>query len=398
MYGIFNPREFSIIERPSREHALAALDVLKELLTEFSFAGPDDLAAALCALLTATIRPSLNLAPMFHVRAHMVGSGKTYLCELITAFATPLRSNPAAFPDNDEECRKLLLAELLRSPAVIEFDNLTTDLLAYKSLCSAITSEFKTDRILGVSKTATVNTRALFLSSGNNVGPVEDMTRRCITIHLSPQCEIPAARTFQRPNLVHEVYAERAKYVSAALTIILAWLTAGKPKTDCPNLASFGQWTDWCRQPLLWLGCADPATSVFKAIAEDPNRETLARLLHVWFTLFGKTPVMVRRACLEASLPGEENDELNEILRDIAEEKGDINRRRLGNWLRRHAGRIVDGMRFIKAEVKLSAEAWQINVCESVTSVKSVSLASNEKSVGHCESYRNAYAAASRGE
>ena len=57
-----------------------------------------------------------------------------------------------------------------------------------------------TGRILGLSKTATVSTRALVLSSGNNVGPVQDMTRRCITIHLSPNCEVPAARPFERPE------------------------------------------------------------------------------------------------------------------------------------------------------------------------------------------------------
>ena len=61
---------------------------LKDLLTEFSFARDTDLSAALAALLTAAVRPSLAHAPMIHARAHMVGSGKSYLCELITAFST----------------------------------------------------------------------------------------------------------------------------------------------------------------------------------------------------------------------------------------------------------------------------------------------------------------------
>ncbi len=200
MFGVFDAREFSIPDNPSREDAKAALVLLQDLLTEFSFPSDADLAAALSALLTAAVRPSLAHAPMFHARAHMVGSGKSYLCELITAFATPQRGTPTTFPADDEECRKLLLAELLRAPAVIEFDNLTGDLVAHKSLCTALTSEYQSGRILGVSKTATVSTRALFLSSGNNVGPVQDMTRRCITIHLDPGCEVPAARSFERPG------------------------------------------------------------------------------------------------------------------------------------------------------------------------------------------------------
>jgi len=393
MFGVFDAREFSIADSPTRAQAEAALALLKDLLAEFSFAGDADLAAALVAMLSATVRPSLTHAPMFHVRAHMVGSGKSYLCELITAFATPQRGTPTSFPADDEECRKLLLAELLRAPAVIEFDNLTGDLVAHKSLCTTLTSEYMSGRILGVSKTATVSTRALFLSSGNNVGPVQDMTRRCLTIRLSPQCEVPAARSFTRPDLVRDVLRERGRYVSAALTIIRAWIVAGRPKTECKSLASYGDWSDLCRQPLLWLGCADPTASVFEAMAEDPDRETLTRLLTAWQAAFGKMPAMVRDAVNRAHGMYDEQAELREVLHDIAAERGEINRRKLGWWIRRHAGRIVDGLRFVRASGNRSAEAWQVEVVESVSPVSSVLVVPIGKSVGAGE-----YVRASRGE
>ena len=378
MFGVFNAREFAIPEYPTRVQAESALAMLKDLLTEFSFASKTDRAAALTALLTAAVRPSLPHAPMFHVRAHMVGSGKSYLCELITAFATPQRGTPTTFPADDEECRKLLLAELLRAPAVIEFDNLTGDLVAHKSLCTALTSEHMTGRILGVSKTAAVSTRALFLSSGNNVGPVQDMTRRCITIHLSPDCEVPAARTFERPELVQEVLRERGRYVAAALTIVQAWIVAGRPKTSCKALAGFGDWSDLCRQPLMWLGLADPTESVFQAMADDPDRETLCRLLTAWQSVFGRTPAMVRDAVKQASSFHDDQAELREVLHDIADERGEINRRRLGRWILRHSGRIVDGRRFVRASGNRSAEAWQV---ESVSPVSPVWSAPNTRSV-----------------
>ncbi|MCD6039483.1 MAG: uncharacterized protein K0S27_883 [Gammaproteobacteria bacterium] len=142
MFGVFDARKFLIPEEPSRNDAEAAIKLLEELLSEFNFSTSTDRSAALAAILTATIRSSLALAPMFHVRAHTVGSGKSYLCELTTAFATPQRGTPTTFPADDEECRKLLLAELLKAPAVIEFDNLTGDLVAHKSLCTSLTSEF----------------------------------------------------------------------------------------------------------------------------------------------------------------------------------------------------------------------------------------------------------------
>ena len=369
------------------------------MLTEFSFAHDTDLAAALAAMLTAAVRPSLAHAPMIHTRAHMVGSGKSYLCELITALATPQRGTPTTFPGDDEECRKLLLAELLRAPAVIEFDNLTSDLVAHKSLCTALTSEHMSGRILGVSKTATVNTRALFLSSGNNVGPVQDMTRRCITIHLDPGCEVPAARSFTRPDLVRDVLRQGGRFVSAALTIVRAWISAGRPKTECKSLAGYGDWSDLCRQPLLWLGLADPTASVFKAMAEDPDRETLGRILTAWQSVFGKTAAMVRDAVRQALSLTDEHVELREVLRDIADERGEINRRKLGWWIRRHAGRIVDGRRFVRGSGNRSAETWQVESVStaSVSPVLPVPVQPSVKSGGTAND-SNAYARASRGD
>ena len=381
LFGVFDAREFAVPDMPTRAQAEAALALLKDLLGEFSFANASDLAAALTAILTAAIRPSLAHAPMFHARAHMVGSGKSYLCEVVTAFATPQRGTPTTFPADDEECRKMLLAELLRAPAVVEFDNLTGDLLGHKSLCTVLTSEFMSGRILGVSKTATVSTRTLFLSNGNNVGPVQDMTRRCISIRLDPGCETPAARSFTRPDLVREVLRERGRYVSAALTIVRAWIVAGKPKTACRSLAGYGDWSDLCRQPLLWLNCADPSISVFEAMSEDPDRETLGRLLKAWQSVFGKMPAMVRDAVKQASVLHDEHIELCEVLRDIADERGEINRRKLGWWIRRRIGRIVDGRRFVRASGNRSAEAWQVEVMESVSPVSSVSVPTSGENV-----------------
>lgn len=376
MFGVFDAARFSIPDNPSRREAVAALAQLNDLLKEFSFSGDTDRAAALAAILTATVRPSLAHAPMFHVRAHMVGSGKSYLCELISAFATAQRGTPTTFPADDEECRKLLLAELLRAPAVIEFDNLTGDLVPHKSLCTTLTSEHMTGRILGVSKTATVSTRALFLSSGNNVGPVQDMGRRCVTINLSPPFEIPAARAFQRPDLVRDVLRERGRYLSAALLIVRAWIVAGRPTTRCRPLAGYRDWSDLCRQSLLWLGQPDATASIFEGMAADPDRETLGRLLTAWHTVFGHAPTMIRDALKWSAPFSEEHVELREVLQDIAGERGEVNRRKLGWWIKRRAGRIVDGRRFVRASGNRSAEAWQV---ESVSLVSPLSEASNTK-------------------
>jgi hypothetical protein len=104
-------------------------------------------------------------------------------------------------------------------------------------------------------------------------------------------------------------------------------------------------------------------------------------LLTAWQLVFGKTPAMVRDAVKQSTIFHDEHPDLGEVLRDIADERGEINRRKLGWWIRRHAGRIVDGRRFVRASGNRSAEAWQVDVVESVSPVLSVSISSNKKSV-----------------
>jgi hypothetical protein len=378
LFGVFDARRFDVSDKPSRSQAEAALAELQGLLAEFAFASPCDASAALAGMLTAAIRPSLPAAPMFHIKAPQIASGKSYLSGIVAAFAGPSTPSAVAFPANEEECQKLLLATLLSAPGCIVFDNLTTDLIPYKSLCSALTEEFLTGRILGVSKTATVGTRSLFLSSGNNVEAVRDMARRVITIGLDPQCETPATREFNGDPL-QAVRADRERFVSLALTIIRAHLAAGSPTTACKPLASYGQWSAWVRQPLLWLGQPDPAGRVFEQLAQDPDRETLGRLLTAWRAAFGGTPTMIREAVATAANAfSEDAKTLREVLLEVADERGEINRRRLGRWIARHQGRIVDGQRFERASGTTSAERW---ACKSVMSVQSVSVSPPPESV-----------------
>jgi hypothetical protein len=145
---------------------------------------------------------------------------------------------------------------------------------------------------------------------------------------------------------------------------------------------------------LLWLGLPDPTESVFEAMAEDPDRETLSRLLTAWQAVFGKSPAMVRDAVNPGNASANDRAELLEVLRDIADERGEINRRKLGWWIKRHSGRIVDGLRLVRVPGNRSAEAWRV---ESVLPVPPVPTAPVEKSVSPTDNNSAAYARASRG-
>lgn len=372
LFGVFKADDFNVPEEPTQAQAEAALGVLTELIGEFPFASPHDKSAALAAMLTAAIRPSLTQAPMFHVRAPQIASGKSYLCSLITALATPGPGSGAPFPARDEECSKLLLALLKGAPAVIAFDNLTDDIKPHKSLCSVLTEESLQGRILGSTRMLPVGTRTLFLSSGNNVGPMADMARRCVTINLDPACELPAAHVYKRADLIGEVRRDRSRYVAAALTVVRAWIAAGRPRAAAKPLASYMDWLDLCCQPLMWLGLPDPAKSVFDGLAADPDRLLLGRFLKGWHELFAGKVKHVRDVVAHVGAGCPDGQDFGEVLLDVTGDRDRVDTRKLGKWMAQNQGRIVGGLRLEKAPTTRSVVSWRV---ESVASVESVAVA-----------------------
>lgn len=355
-FGVFDSRQF-VIPDPTPDAARAALTILEELLNEFHFVAATDKAAALSAICTAVVRPTLAYAPGFHVKAPVFGSGKTYLCELIGAFAGPGGNSKVSYPTTSEEATKVILSLLLTSPAVIEFDDMDTDWIPHGTIKRMLTAEQITDRILGVSKTATVSTRTLFLGSGNNVGPVRDLLRRVLTIHIDPRCATPATMTY-KSFPVEKVRKHRGLYVAAVLTIILAWRKAGSPRADVESIVTFGgPWSDYCRHPLMWLGHPDPATALLEQVKHDPDADSLAGLMTEWRRAFGSTPTTVRKAVDKAEYV---HPDLFDAMCELpVEEKGVINRAKLGWLLKKNANRIVGGFEFQQAEAD-GRTAWRV--------------------------------------
>jgi hypothetical protein len=360
-FGVFDARQF-VIPDPTPDAARAALALLEDLLAEFRFVSPTDRAAALAAIFTAVVRPSFPHAPGFHVRAPVFGSGKTYLCELIGAFAGPGGNLKVSYPTTSEEATKVILSLLLVGPAVIEFDDMDTDWIPHGVIKRMLTAQHITDRILGVSKTATVSTRTLFLGSGNNVGPIRDLLRRVLTIHIDPRCATPATLTY-KGSPVEKVRKCRGVYVAAVLTIILAWRKAGSPRAAADSIVTFGgAWSDFCRYPLMWLGHPDPATALLEQVRHDPDSDALGGLMAEWRAVFGSAPTTVRKAVQRAKY---DQPDLLDAMREFpVEERGEINRSKLGWLLKKNAARIVGGFEFQQAEAD-GRTAWRVVAAKS---------------------------------
>jgi hypothetical protein len=359
-FGVFDARKY-VTPKSTLANAHEALELLEKLLIEFTFLAPTDKAAALAAIFTAVTRPSFAFAPGFHVKAATIGSGKSYLCELISAFAKPGETKKVSYPTTSEEATKAILSLLISSPAVVEFDDMAFDWIPHGIINRMFTSEFITDRILGVSRTATVSTSTLFLASGNNVGPVRDLLRRVLTINIDPHCATPATKTY-KGTPVEDVRKDRGRYVAAVLTIILAWKAAGSPRADVENIVTYGgAWADYCRHPLIWLGLPDPATVLIEQVKHDPDAEALLVLMTEWHRVFGSVPTTVRKVISTVSGFGfgAENPLNDAICEFPVAEHGGINASKFGWFLRKNANRIVGDYAFQEAKAD-GRKAWMV--------------------------------------
>ncbi len=357
LFGVFDSKAYNIPANPTLEMAQEALVLLTDLLVEFHFVADTDKAAALSAMFTAVTRPTLDFAPGFHAKAPVFGSGKTYYCDLAGAFAGPGGNAKVSYPTTSEEATKVMLSLLMTGPAVIEFDDMDTDWIPHGTIKRMLTADKITDRILGHSKTATVSTRTLILGSGNNVGPVRDLLRRVLTINIDPRVATPATMVY-KGDPVKKVREQREKYVSAVLTIILAWQTAGRPTCNDKNIVTYsGAWSDYCRHPLMWLGQPDPATALFEQVTHDPDAEKLLVLFKEWHIIFGSKATTVRKVVETAQ--GSKADLLDAIREFPIEDRGSINNSKFGWLLKRNANRIVGGFELQKAEAD-GRGAWKV--------------------------------------
>jgi hypothetical protein len=271
------------------------------------------------------------------------------------------RAAPSAWAEAAGEQRKALLSLLLDNPDAIVFDNLERD-LSSPHLARALTESTYRDRALGQSKSPEASAQVLFVANGNNCGPAGDICRRMLSIRLDPKSDTPYTRSFAN-DPVRQVEAERGLYVMAALAIVQGWMAAGSPRASLKAIASYSEWSDWVRQPLVWLGLPDPGARLLENAAQgDPDRETLSRLLRLWAVAVGGEPVPVRDVLREVASGrcyDDSRSDLRETLLEIAGERDEINPKRLGWWLKSKEGCIVSGYKLRKHEGG-TRTTWQV--------------------------------------
>lgn len=344
----------AIPEHPTRAQAEEALTLLTDLMTEIPFVNESSKSVALSMMLSTVARTMFEVAPAHGARAPTAGTGKSYCADIVSAIVLGERCPVISVSeDNDGETEKRIIAKAMNGDQIINLDNVNGT-LGGDTLCQLTERPTCDLRPLGSSKIVRVENRSIVFFNGNNVRVKGDMTRRVLIAELDRKMEKPAEYEFKN-NPVKTVLADRGKYIAACMTILRAYQAAGAPKQSFPPMNSYGEWSACVRSALVWLGCADPCLTVQKARDEDPELQKIAAFCSAAKQHIGRQ---------EFAIPSREimkigtktngsmgfgdaeplHPELNEFLQEFID-RGKPNLHRLGNWLAKFQGRIVDGLR-----------------------------------------------------
>jgi len=349
----------AVSQKPSRSDAAAALAELEKVLEGFPFVEESDRSAAIAAILTAVARGAVSTAPLFAFRSPTPRTGKSLLADVVALIAL---GRPAAAMsqgrDSDEQ-RKRIFSLLLAAEPLVVIDNVERP-LGGEALCSVLTQAVYRDRVLGKSTTADVVTGGTtWLATGNNLTIAGDLTARTVLCDLDAGVENPEERRFEIIDLRRYVLYNRRSLVKAALTV----LRAAEPQ-DLPPWGGFEAWSALVRSAIVACGRADPCAGRERLQAEDPERENLRAVHAAWDAAFGTNAVTVAdivkcghedlRAAL-ASVTGQT------VVRTASGELVvDLNPRKVGKYLAKIKGRLVDGRKLVKAgELKKSSQ-WAL--------------------------------------
>lgn len=339
--GIFvldPPQMPAIPEIPTREDALRALALLDELLEEFPFVNAESYSVGLSHLMTGVLRTAMNVAPAHAVSAHTAGTGKSFLQNLASYMMTGDASPFMTWPGNEEEGEKRLDANMLSGVPIIAIDNVN-GAIGGNRLCHVADSVKMLVRPLGSSQKIAVGNTWVLCVNGNNITIIGDLCRRVIMAQLDARVERPERRRF-RKNPRTMILNDRGKYIAAVFTIARAYHAAGYPEaTRLSPLESFEEWSQLVRDPLVWLGRADPVESQKFVIEKDPERDRLIQFMHA----LSRAPKPLRASeivgIVKSPMPSEIKTAVEEFLPANL-----ITPRSLGKWLMARQGKPEQGM------------------------------------------------------
>ena len=358
----------TVPDSPTTEDAEVAAAELLDLVCDFPFANEAAKAVWLSMVLTLVGRPAIvGNVPLLAITANVRGSGKSKLADLAGIIAYGRAMARKTMPRDDDETRKLITAIAIEAKLAVLLDNAAAT-IGGPSLDAALTSETWNDRVLGKSETTgELPWRTVLIATGNNLSFAADTARRVVLCGLNCHDETPEDRTgFKHSNVEQFAKSDRSRLVVAALTILRAFVVAGKPY-DGNRLGSFESWSETICGAVVFSGLPNPLETVSIVREQDNSAAIFRGLLYGLADVAGKDG-LTSRAIFDGINGTSSNFEtLRTIFASITDK---VTPRRIGSELKKYKKRVSDGQRIVAKSGRSGVARWAV---ESVANAAEVS-------------------------
>jgi hypothetical protein len=352
-------------EHPTREQVGDAVRTLLQPFAEFPFTDPCGRAAVVALILSLVGRYVITgPVPGFGISSPTAGTGKGLLARVAGIIGTGRPGALMSQAREDDELRKRILAIALAATPLVLLDNLS-GVLGSDVLAAALTTTVWSDRMLGVSTVVDAPLRTVWVFTGNNLSFKKTLGRRIVPIYLDAGVEHPEDRAFAIENLEAFVHGDRPGLITAALTILTAYATAGRPRHAAPRMGSFEAWDDWVRGACIWAGLADPAQADDPLVGRgrirstlDEDRETLGAALASLAGVFGDAAFTAAQVAERATTDAALHLALEEI--GASNKSGAVTARAIGYRFRVAESRIVDGLQLVMHRQQRTGRLWRV--------------------------------------
>ncbi|NUQ46866.1 MAG: hypothetical protein HUU22_12645 [Phycisphaerae bacterium] len=361
------------------DDADAALTTLLEVVCDFPFESEEHKSAWLAALLTPLARFAFTgPSPLFLIDANTRGAGKGLLAQTIGRIVLGREMPVSSYSHDADEMRKKITSIAIAGDRMILLDNLEGS-FGNDALDRALTSTRWKDRILGKSEEIELPLIPAWYATGNNVQVAADTMRRIIHVRLDCLNERPEERSgFTHDNLLAWVEARRGALLSAALTILSAYLRSGRPPHNLKPFGSFEGWSNVVREAVVWVGLPDPCLTRTKlAESADTTADALGQLVSAWRQYDWSGNGVVVSEMLNTLYPPQreqaQRDEASVAMRAAIENVVGCppgkppTSRQVGNKLRHFRRRVVGGvyLDFNPNEYHRSGVVWRLKNVEA---------------------------------
>ncbi|MFO0847208.1 MAG: DUF3854 domain-containing protein [Gemmataceae bacterium] len=359
----------AIPPRPTRADAATAAADLLEVVCDFPFEAAAHRSAWIAGLLTPLARFAFRgPAPLFLVDGNGPGVGKG---KLVMATATIVFGRGLAvttYAHDAAECRKLLTTIAAHGDPAVLFDNVAGP-FGCGPLDAALTADEWSDRVLGETRQVTFPLLTVFYATANNCYLCGDLGRRVCPSRLVSPHERPEERAgFRHPDLEGWTAANRPRLLSAALTVLSAYLRAGRPDVGVGPLGSFEGWCGAVRNAIIWADQPDPMAARGQVAREADDRlSPLAVLLAGWERLDPPPDGLTARGVVDRAFRPSVGDDLTDIQEAIrtlcgAKPGQGLEATKLGYRFREFRDRPVGGRMLSRGEPDRGSYRWSVTV------------------------------------